>query len=128
MENAIGIGVGRLENDSTSFTYKACSKMDQHRYDIADHNLRELAQHALAGNPYFAGRRLRVEQLGSEIILKGVVSTYYQKQLAQESVRTVDGIEGIRNEIEVMSIYWSPPNEFSLVHCHSLIWGLTAGR
>jgi len=35
--------------------------------------------------------------------LTGAVATYYQKQMAQESVRTIEGVTSVRNELEVMS-------------------------
>lgn len=35
------------------------------------------------------------------VTLKGSVKTYYAKQLAQETVRRVDGVEALQNEIVV---------------------------
>jgi osmotically-inducible protein OsmY len=35
------------------------------------------------------------------VTLKGVVSSYFQKQMAQEALRNVDGIHEIANELEV---------------------------
>jgi len=34
-------------------------------------------------------------------VLRGVVSSYYQKQMAQEAVRRLQGVEGIENHLEV---------------------------
>ena len=47
------------------------------------------------------GRGVRFELHGPEIVVRGIVGTYYQKQLVQESLRTIDGISRIHNEIEV---------------------------
>ena len=33
--------------------------------------------------------------------LRGVVNTYFQKQMAQEAIRHVDGVAEIANELEV---------------------------
>ncbi len=35
------------------------------------------------------------------MILRGVVRSYFQKQMAQEALRHVEGIEEICNELEV---------------------------
>ena len=58
---------------------------------------------ALERNPYLARRNLRFETSEGRITLRGVVRSYYQKQMAQEALREVDGIEEIYNELEVMA-------------------------
>jgi osmotically-inducible protein OsmY len=35
------------------------------------------------------------------VILHGVVSSYYQKQVAQEAIRRVEGVDEIDNRLEV---------------------------
>jgi osmotically-inducible protein OsmY len=35
------------------------------------------------------------------VILRGVVRSYFQKQMAQEAVRRISGVEEIHNELEV---------------------------
>jgi osmotically-inducible protein OsmY len=35
------------------------------------------------------------------VVLRGVVPSYYQKQVAQEVVRMVDGVERVDNQLEV---------------------------
>jgi len=76
--------------------------MSQHFID-SSHNLRDIVQSKLAGSPYVSGRNLRAELVEGEVVLTGVVTTYYQKQMAQELVRTIDGVKSVRNELEVMS-------------------------
>ena len=39
--------------------------------------------------------------IGVKVTLRGVVGTYYQKQMAQEVLRHVDGVFQITNELEV---------------------------
>jgi osmotically-inducible protein OsmY len=56
---------------------------------------------ALEGNPYLAHRKLRFETSSGRVTLKGVVGTYFQKQMAQEAIRYVDGVSEIANELEV---------------------------
>jgi len=56
---------------------------------------------ALQRNPHVPGRNLRFETESGRVTLRGVVHTYFQKQMAQEAVRHIDGIDEIRNELEV---------------------------
>ena len=56
---------------------------------------------ALALNPYLARRRVRAEASDGRVRLEGVVGTYYQKQMAQELLRKVEGVGEIDNRIEV---------------------------
>ena len=56
---------------------------------------------ALKLSPYVARRNLRFETISGRVTLKGVVSTYFQKQMAQEAIRYVDGVSDIANELEV---------------------------
>jgi hypothetical protein len=56
---------------------------------------------ALEGNPYLGRRNLRFETSDGRVTLRGVVDTYFQKQMAQEAIRHVDGVDEIANELEV---------------------------
>lgn len=56
---------------------------------------------ALSRNPYVPKRHLHFEAHGGRVILRGVVRSYFQKQMAQEALRHVEGIEEICNELEV---------------------------
>ena len=47
-------------------------------------------------------RRLQVEETEFEVIISGTVSTYYLKQLAQESIRTALGRRRLRNRVVVV--------------------------
>ena len=59
---------------------------------------------ALKGNPYLFGRTLRFETEQGRVTLKGVVRSYFQKQMAQEALRHVDGVHEIHNELEVDAV------------------------
>ncbi len=64
---------------------------------------------ALCRSPYVRGRNLRFEATHGRIVLRGVVQSYYQKQMAQEAVRHVDGVEDILNQLEVLpTAPWRP--------------------
>ena len=61
----------------------------------------DLVHSAIATNPYLAGRKLRYEAESGRVVLKGTVSTYFQKQMAQEALRHIDGVLEIENQLEV---------------------------
>ena len=56
---------------------------------------------ALEANPLLAGRNLRIERRPGGIVLRGMVGSYYHKQIALETLRHVIGSEPIANELEV---------------------------
>jgi osmotically-inducible protein OsmY len=55
----------------------------------------------LEQNPHLLGRNLRFEASDGRVTLKGIVRSYYQKQMAQESLRDVAGVDAIENQLEV---------------------------
>jgi osmotically-inducible protein OsmY len=57
---------------------------------------------AIQGNPYLSGRKLRFEARQGRVVLRGTVATFFQKQMAQEALRRIDGIREIENELEVL--------------------------
>lgn len=56
---------------------------------------------ALSRNPYLVGRTIRFETEQGRVTLRGVVRSYFQKQMAQESLRRIEGVAEIHNELEV---------------------------
>ncbi len=56
---------------------------------------------ALERNPRLANRNLRFETEEGRVTLRGSVRTFFEKQIAQETLRRVDGIQQICNELEV---------------------------
>lgn len=52
-------------------------------------------------HPHLHRRRVRIEQEPGRLVLRGVVGSFYEKQMAQESLRRVEGVERIDNELEV---------------------------
>jgi osmotically-inducible protein OsmY len=75
--------------------------------------LAERVEGAIAENPYFSSRQLRFETEDGRVVLSGVVGTYFQKQMAQEIVRRIEGVREIDNCLEVK---WHAPGsaEFEL--------------
>jgi osmotically-inducible protein OsmY len=68
---------------------------------IENQPLESRLQEALACNPYFPRPNIRVEAAAGRVTLKGTVSSYFHKQMAQETLRRVDGVEMIENLLEV---------------------------
>ena len=71
----------------------------------ADRTLAERVDSAITTSPYLSGRELRFETDGGRVTLQGIVKTYFQKQMAQEVVRRVAGVERIDNHLVVV---WPP--------------------
>ena len=58
---------------------------------------------AIQNTPYLSGRTLRFEEHDGHVVLRGIVGSYFQKQMAQEAIRRIRGVLRIRNELEVLS-------------------------
>jgi len=67
----------------------------------ADLPLEDRVMTALERNPYVRRRNLRFEASEGRVVLRGVVDSYFQKQMAQEALRHVEGVSEISNELEV---------------------------
>ena len=63
--------------------------------------LNDRLQSALSDSPYLANRNLRFESEAGRVTLHGVVNSYFHKQMAQETLRRLDGVEEIENLLEV---------------------------
>ena len=68
-----------------------------------DNPLNDKVLSALQCNPHLSRRNFRFETEQGRVTLRGVVRTYYQKQMAQEALRRIDGVDEIFNELEVAS-------------------------
>jgi osmotically-inducible protein OsmY len=68
---------------------------------VLEPSLADRVDLAIQTNPHVSGRTLRFETDGSRVVLQGSVRSYFQKQMAQEIVRKVAGVEQIDNCLEV---------------------------
>jgi osmotically-inducible protein OsmY len=68
-------------------------------------NLSTLARDYLEHHPHFRGRinDVSIEHEGRTLFLTGRLPTFYLKQLVQEAVRHVPGVQHVRNLIDVVS-------------------------
>jgi len=56
---------------------------------------------ALSTSPHVPSRQVRVEANDGRVVLKGNVGSFFQKQMAQEAIRRIDGVRLIDNLLEV---------------------------
>ncbi len=52
-------------------------------------------------SPHLKSHKLQVEIQQGHVVLRGVVNSYYTKQMAQETLRRIEGVEQIENQLEV---------------------------
>jgi len=63
--------------------------------------LDDRVQTALLQHANVPQRNLRFESSDGRVTLHGTVHSYYQKQMAQEALRRLEGVQTIDNQIEV---------------------------
>lgn len=63
--------------------------------------LHEAVSSAIHSSPYIGGSRVRVETGDGRVRLHGDVGTFFEKQMAQEVVRRIDGVEQVENLLQV---------------------------
>lgn len=68
---------------------------------MVDSQLAVRALTALEQSPYLPRRQVQLEAQQGRVILKGTVRSYFQKQMAQESLRRIEGVEQIENQLQV---------------------------
>ena len=56
---------------------------------------------ALQSNPHVTPRRLYCLESDGRVVLRGVVGSYFEKQMAQEALRNLEGVSEVSNELEV---------------------------
>jgi hypothetical protein len=68
-------------------------------------DLTTLALLSLERHPHFRGRLngLLIEQRGKTLCVSGRLPTFYLKQLVQETLRHVPGVQAVRNDIAVVN-------------------------
>ena len=67
----------------------------------SENPLDSLISKAMQKDPHLRRRNLRFETEQGRVVLRGTVSSYYQKQMAQEALRRVEGVDSIENQLEV---------------------------
>jgi osmotically-inducible protein OsmY len=68
---------------------------------LATPALSEQVAGILNRSPYVSRRQVQVEANEGNVRLEGTVSSFFQKQMAQEIVRRVDGVLSVENQLKV---------------------------
>lgn len=63
--------------------------------------LTEQIQNVVIHHPHLKQREVRLEAAEGRVRLTGSVKSYFEKQLAQEALRHVEGVEAIENQLTV---------------------------
>ena len=81
---------------------------DRPRWEYPQHqwpfhgDIAEKAGRRLRASPHAALRSIKCGVNEDVLVLRGHVPTYHLKQLAQETVRAIDGVGAIINSVEVI--------------------------
>ncbi len=68
---------------------------------VNDLDLVRRIHHAVEQHPHIRPHRLRYEATAGRVFIRGRVASFFEKQMAQEALRSIDGIAAIDNELEV---------------------------
>ncbi len=69
---------------------------------------KELAEQSLRHNSYLGMNNLSCDDQEGVLVLRGYLPSYYFKQIAQEIVAQLPGIERVDNQIEVVTPAFRP--------------------
>ncbi len=56
---------------------------------------------AIRGNPHLVGHQVFCQEDSGIVVLHGRVGSFFQKQMAQEALKRLAGVEKVINELEV---------------------------
>jgi osmotically-inducible protein OsmY len=68
------------------------------------HQLDELIRHAISQSSLAARQNVRYKVEQEQVFLTGIVNSYYEKQLAQESIGRIQGIRQVHNRLNVQPV------------------------
>jgi hypothetical protein len=64
----------------------------------------DLAERCLRSNPYPALKYVSCDSLDGVLILRACLPIYYLKQIAQQAVASLEGVERIENQIQAIPL------------------------
>lgn len=76
-------------------------KLFDEQETMGDSQLTDRVHSVLRDNPHVPHRNLRFEAHQGQVVLRGVVRSYYQKLMAQEALLGLEGVETVENQLEV---------------------------
>lgn len=56
---------------------------------------------AVVHSPHLNHRQLHIKTEQGQVTIEGTVKSFFEKQMAQETLKKVEGVESIKNQIEV---------------------------
>ena len=56
---------------------------------------------AVVHNPHLNHRRMHIKNDSGRVTIQGTVQSFFEKQMAQEALRKINGIESIENQLKV---------------------------
>ncbi|EDL59270.1 BON domain-containing protein [Gimesia maris] len=65
------------------------------------HQLSELIKQAISTSVLVANQNVQYQIEQEQVVLTGIVNSYYAKQLAQESVSRIQGVRQVHNRLTV---------------------------
>lgn len=68
---------------------------------MSEQQLVEQVRSAIKRNPHLRCERVLLEANEGRVVLRGTVRSWFQKQMAQESLRGIEGVHEIENLLEV---------------------------
>lgn len=68
---------------------------------IMTFTLAEQVNQAVVHNPHLKQRRIHAKTESGQVTINGSVQSYFEKQMAQEGLRKIEGVTCIKNELEV---------------------------
>jgi len=69
---------------------------------VRPHEIEEVAKDCLRSSPYKVLRRVSCECKEGILYLRGRLFSFYEMQIAQETVARIDGVTQVVNELEVV--------------------------
>ena len=56
---------------------------------------------AVVHNPYLNHRAMHIKTKQGRVVIQGTVGSFFEKQMAQEALRGIEGVKSIENHLEV---------------------------
>ena len=64
-------------------------------------NISEQVRIVITHHPHLKSERVHISTEKGHVTLKGQVKTFFEKQMAQEAIRGIDGVDKVDNELVV---------------------------
>ena len=86
--------------DQTNLINMSTSQLN----DTKPNDTQSQLQSIISENPLLQEKRFRFDANAGTVTMRGTVKSWYEKQMAQEALRNIDGIVQIENELTVEAV------------------------